>query len=296
MITVSMIVKNEQDHLEACLESVKDADEIVVVDTGSDTDETVKIAKGYTDNVHYSRYYEWKDDFAHSRNQSLDLCPKNSWILIIDADEVLKTDMAKIRKKLKYADDLGKDAVYIKAYSESHPDEWNKSIRLFKNTGNIKWKGKAHNYLVGVKNSVELLSIELSYGYSNAHLLDPDRTLRILQKAVDEDPSLARERFYLAREHYYRKNYDEAIREYEEYIKISSYISEKAEAYLQIAKCYWYSNRGGQARDACAMAIRTNPDFKEAMILMGDMHYEPWKSKWKKLAEHADNSDVLFVR
>lgn len=43
-IGVSMIVKNESEMIQACLESVKGADEIVIVDTGSD-DNTVELCK-----------------------------------------------------------------------------------------------------------------------------------------------------------------------------------------------------------------------------------------------------------
>jgi glycosyltransferase involved in cell wall biosynthesis len=87
-LSVSMIIKNEEACLKKCLESVKDADEIVIVDTGS-TDNTINIAKGYTEKVYSGKEYKWIDDFAHSRNQSLNLCT-GDWVLIIDADEVLE--------------------------------------------------------------------------------------------------------------------------------------------------------------------------------------------------------------
>ena len=67
-ISASLIVKNEQDHLRSCLESIKGVDEIVIVDTGS-KDGTISIAKEYTDKVYYGEDYLWQDDFAHSRNQ-----------------------------------------------------------------------------------------------------------------------------------------------------------------------------------------------------------------------------------
>lgn len=47
MISVSLIVKNESSCLAKCLESVKDADEIIICDTGSQ-DNTIEIAKKYT--------------------------------------------------------------------------------------------------------------------------------------------------------------------------------------------------------------------------------------------------------
>ena len=67
MITVSlcMIVKNEEEKLAGCLESLKDiADEILIADTGS-TDRTIAIAQEYGAKI-FS--YDWKDDFADARN------------------------------------------------------------------------------------------------------------------------------------------------------------------------------------------------------------------------------------
>ena len=64
-LSVCMIVKNEEKVLARCLECLKDiADETVIVDTGS-SDDTKKIAAGYTDRIYD---YEWKDDFADARN------------------------------------------------------------------------------------------------------------------------------------------------------------------------------------------------------------------------------------
>ena len=67
MISVSlcMIVKNEEKVLDRCLKNVRDfADEIVIVDTGSE-DKTKKIAGEYTDKIYD---FPWTDDFAAARN------------------------------------------------------------------------------------------------------------------------------------------------------------------------------------------------------------------------------------
>lgn len=92
-----MIVKNEAAHLAHCLASVQGlADEVVVVDTGSE-DGTVAIAEGFGAKV---GHFPWCDDFAAARNASLGQCT-GDWVLILDADEAIdRKDHAAIRALL----------------------------------------------------------------------------------------------------------------------------------------------------------------------------------------------------
>lgn len=284
-ISVSMIVKNESSCLRKALESVKEADEIVIVDTGS-IDNTIDIALEYTSRVYYGPTYNWIDDFSHSRNQSLDLCT-GDWILIIDADEHLEEGgIEKLREAISKTDKTG---LYFKTVSGP---EMHRSIRAFKKESG-RWEGKIHNFLIGL--DTEEVDITMYYGYSEAHKLDPDRALRILTKVCDENPEVARERYYLAREYYYRKDYENAVKHYDIYLKYSEFTAERADALLMKARCYWFLQRGEDARQACLQAIYHNPDFKEALYFMAEMHYEPWKSKWEKIAKNAENKDVLFI-
>lgn len=94
MISACLIVKNEEDCLARCLESLREhgIDEIVVLDTGS-TDTTCSIASRYTANVHYSEVFTNQTPadefhFAHARNEALAYCT-GDWVLSIDADERL---------------------------------------------------------------------------------------------------------------------------------------------------------------------------------------------------------------
>ncbi|MBW4418915.1 MAG: tetratricopeptide repeat protein [Myxacorys californica WJT36-NPBG1] len=88
-ISFCIIVKNEEERLPRCLESVRSAvDEMIVVDTGSG-DRTIDIAKTYGASV-YS--FEWCDDVSAARNESLRHA-QGDWILVLDADEVLVPDI-----------------------------------------------------------------------------------------------------------------------------------------------------------------------------------------------------------
>jgi len=276
-VSIALIVKNEESCLEKCLESVKDADEIVVVDTGS-TDKTVEIAKKYTDKIFH---FKWVDDFSKARNFAKSKC-LGDWILSVDADHQILSDMDLIRSECERLEREGHKVGAVK--SQTHF----RSV-LFKNCDEVYWEREIHETLnlSGVETKIEEV-----YGHSDSHKLDPDRNLRILLKS-EKTP---RTKFYLGREYFEKKNYDESIKWMEDYLKEATWTPEIAEAYLTISKCYWFSQQGSKAREVCLKTIGINPDFKEALNLMSEMTYEPLKSKWKNLASVATNKDVLFIR
>ncbi len=84
-ISLCMIVKNEEQVLARCLDSVADLmDEIIIVDTGS-TDRTKEIAAHYTDLIYD---FTWVDDFSVARNFAFSKAHMD-YIYSADADEVL---------------------------------------------------------------------------------------------------------------------------------------------------------------------------------------------------------------
>ena len=84
-ISLCMIVKNEEQVLERCLECLKDiVDEMIIVDTGS-RDKTKEIAKKYTEKVYD---YPWDGDFSAARNFSFSKATME-YIYVADADEII---------------------------------------------------------------------------------------------------------------------------------------------------------------------------------------------------------------
>ena len=127
MITLGMIVKNEEHNLAWCLNSVKDSvDEMIIVDTGS-KDTTVDIAKQFDAKV-YS--YHWDDDFAAARNFSISKAI-GDWILYLDADEELETNCCQRLKAL--ANKPGIDGYFflISNLSESNNTIRHINVRMF---------------------------------------------------------------------------------------------------------------------------------------------------------------------
>jgi (heptosyl)LPS beta-1,4-glucosyltransferase len=87
-LSVVLIVRNESARLAACLESVKWADEIVVLDSGSE-DDTVAIARRYTEKVFVES--DWRG-YGIQRQRAQERA-SGDWILMIDADERVTPDL-----------------------------------------------------------------------------------------------------------------------------------------------------------------------------------------------------------
>ncbi len=80
-LSVAIITKNEERNIADALESVRDFDDIIVVDSFS-TDRTVEICRNYTDKIYQ---HEWMG-FSRQKQQAVDYA-KNDWVMILDADE-----------------------------------------------------------------------------------------------------------------------------------------------------------------------------------------------------------------
>ena len=278
--------------LPRCLNSVKEADEIIVVDTGSD-DDTCKIVREMKlPNLILSEgEYKWNDHFAEARNFVKNKT-SGDWVLSIDADNYLEEGgIEKIRSYIEKAEKEKADSVEYTVlsvpYNHTHKLPW-----IFKKSCN--WKYRVHNVLEHKKRITSGITVYAEY--SPAHKKDPDRALRILKKQLEEYPGDPRTLYYLAREYYYRKEYDTAIDMFKQCVDRSFFDAEKADACLYIAKMLWWTKKGPQARTYCLKAMGINPHFKEAFLLMADMSWPENAVVWKKAAEACDNRNVLFVR
>ena len=93
-LSVTVITFNEEAEIDACLQSLAWADEIVVVDSGS-TDRTVEIARKYTEKV---LHHDWPG-YAAQKNWAIDQT-SHPWVLSVDADERVSE---KLREEIQQA-------------------------------------------------------------------------------------------------------------------------------------------------------------------------------------------------
>jgi glycosyltransferase involved in cell wall biosynthesis len=98
-LSVAMIAMNEEANLPRTLESVRWADEIIVVDSGS-KDRTIEIAQSFGGKTSYHAF----GGHGEQKNVALDLCTSD-WILLLDADEVLSAELQDEIRRLLTCED-----------------------------------------------------------------------------------------------------------------------------------------------------------------------------------------------
>ncbi len=228
-VSVCMIVRNGQGTLHRCLESVKPiADEIIVCDTGS-TDNTIAIARQYTDSVHA---IPWEDDFAAARNHSIEKA-KCDWILWIDADEHLvgTEHLGKYLRENMY------NGYVIRQHHHAVDAQFKPDVpvRLFRNHRGIRFWGCVHEHPEfelnkGVTPSVILSDVHIVHdGYITEQVRRSRflRNLPLLLKDRKRHPERRLGLVFLERDYVHLARY--------ELERTRGGMTEKAEEYLRRA-------------------------------------------------------------
>ena len=238
MITISlcMIVKNEQDTIEKCLESAKDVvDEIIIVDTGS-TDNTVESIKKYTNNIFF---FNWIDDFSAARKYSFNQATMD-YILWLDADDVLlpEDQIKLLQLKKSVADSI--DSVTM-IYNYSFDEFGNVSLslrrnRLVKRNRQFKWYGPVHEYLAVDGN---IINSDIVVTHKRVHS-QSGRNLSIFEKRIKKGESFSsRDRYYYANELNDNNFYQKAIENYTLFLDMEDgWIEDRISACYKIADIY----------------------------------------------------------
>lgn len=240
MITISvcMIVKNEEDVLARSLQCAKQiADEIIVVDTGS-RDKTREIAKSFTDYVYE---FEWCDDFSKARNFAFSKATME-YCMWLDADDViLHEDIVKI-EALKQTLNRTTTIVMMK-YNTAFDALGNPTFsyfreRLIQRRANLKWEGVIHEVIALTGNVVYE---EIAITHQKVHVSDPNRNIRIFEGLMEQGKELnPREQFYYARELYYHKRYENAIRVFNQFLDgKQGWIENNIDACEMMGYCYY---------------------------------------------------------
>ncbi|MBC7544226.1 MAG: glycosyltransferase, partial [Candidatus Sericytochromatia bacterium] len=193
-LAVCLIVRDEATQIDACLQSVQGADEIIVLDTGS-VDDTAKVASRWGAQIHYAA---WTEDFAAARNEALAHVTAD-WVLIIDADERLEGDLATVRRSI---DDHGGDQTVLCPLVFNHGQDAQSGTRFrvgrcFANLPNHRFKGRIHERVVSTDGEAIIEWAVDTWrfrheGYSGtpAHRqAKAERNMALLRRWLQEEPT-----------------------------------------------------------------------------------------------------------
>lgn len=206
-ISACAIVRNEEKNIGRWLENMKQvADEVVVVDTGSE-DHTVEIVQAAGASVYF---FAWCDDFAAAKNYALSKAT-GDWILFLDADEYFsKESISQLRPLLKRMD-VHRDiwGIFCRLINVD-ADDGNRfstaviQLRIFRNLSVLRYQGRIHEVLdIPKQKKIELVKELTIYhtGYSS-HIIKEKlkRNLKILTERIRQSggqKSLQDERYLM---------------------------------------------------------------------------------------------------
>lgn len=238
MITISlcMIVKNEEQVLARCLDSIcSEVDEIIILDTGS-SDETKSIAGRYTN---YIYDFQWIDDFAAARNAAFAKA-KMDYILWLDADDVFRPDDLIKFSELKESLSTDIDSVSMN-YLLAADEYGNITLKLRRNrlvrrACNFVWIGAVHEYLEVYGN---IFSSDISVTHKS-HYHDNDRNLNIYDKRLARGEVFSpRDQYYFANELFDHGMYSRAVTYYEQFLSDNKgWIEDNISSCSKLADCY----------------------------------------------------------
>ena len=231
-----MIVKNEEDVMARCLESVKDVvDEIIIVDTGS-TDKTKEIAKQFTDQVYD---FEWVNHFSKARNFSFSKATKD-YQMWLDADDIITDSEREKILELKKILDANTDVVTFKYHTHfdeaGNPTMTSTRERLFKRARNFQWNDAIHEYIL-MSGQIIHSDIAISHKKESS---SGDRNLKIYQSMVEDGKEFSpRETYYYARELMDHGQYEAAIKQFTKFLDDElGWFEDNIATCFNLCRCY----------------------------------------------------------
>ncbi|MEE2657239.1 MAG: glycosyltransferase [Candidatus Latescibacterota bacterium] len=214
-LSLCMIVRNEEEKLATCLQSVQGlVDEIVVVDTGS-TDRTVEIAREHGAVL---GSFEWRDDFSAARNVSLSMAT-GDWIMWLDADDVLPAEShGPIRQLVSGPQDRG---YFFMLDDRGYESVSCLQMRLFPKREGVMFEMPIHEQ---VTLSLSRLGIDMAptdirvvhTGYTTQEVVaeKTSRYLEIMERWLNSHPEDYIVRSHVGLIYHTRGRLDEAIEQY----------------------------------------------------------------------------------
>lgn len=267
-ISLCMIIKDEESVLDRVLSCAKKfADEIIIVDTGS-KDNSVNIAKKYTNNIFY---FKWTDNFSDARNFSFSKATKD-YIMWLDADDLI-TD-AEIEKILNLKRSNKDIPMYLFKYSVAFenniPTFYFYRERLLKRELNFKWQGFIHEVIPLVHDAKY---VDINIEHRKIKEGNRKRNLNIYRNAKNKGILFTpRDTYYYARELYYNAYYKSSLRELKKFLNCESiYPPNFIEATILINNIYLHLNDISHAKKYLLNALKNNTPTAQLACAIGNV-------------------------
>ena len=294
-LSVCLIVKDEQQVLERCLTCISSfADEIVIVDTGS-TDDTVKIAKKFTDKVYF---FKWCDDFSAARNCAFDRA-SSELVMWLDADDfITEENCVKIRNlKNSFKDYDMAVLLYAASFDGDEPTFIYNRERIFRRDKGYRFSGEVHEAIVP---SGKIFYSDAVIYHKKEKQNQPLRNLLILQKKISAGKKLTeREKFYYGRELLFNNMHMEAIAVLEDFLKGDGWYINKVEACLNLYQAYRASGEEDKAVSALLHSLIICPPNSQICCILGEHFFNRGKLNysvyWYEAALKAKNEEGSFI-
>ena len=281
-IVVYAIAKNESSFVDRWMDSMSEADQVVVLDTGSD-DGTAERLRARGARVAVEQIIPWR--FDRARNRSLELVPEDTDVCVCtDLDEVFhpgwrsalegvwtpETRQASYRYTWSFQPDGSEGVVF-----------WQEKIHARRG---FRWVHPVHEVLEWVGEG-ERGPLALVQGVQLDHHPDPKKSrgqyLPLLELSVAEDPEDDRNLHYLGREYLYYGRWDDCIRTLTQHLSLPSAVwrDERAASMRYIARAHARKGERDEARDWYLRAAAEAPHLREpwtdlAMLLYEDQEWE----------------------
>ena len=279
-ICVYAICKNEIKFVDKWLDSMSEADYIVVLDTGSTdgTYEKLKDDKRIT-RVEQQEIKPWRFDVA--RNESMKLCPEDANILVCtDFDELFEKGWAD-KVKANWKEDTTR-CFYNYAWSHNELGEPRDMFKYDKmHTRDYHWVFPVHEVLKAKDDNFKEIGINLVKDITLPQWQDLTKPRKfyfeLLELACEENPDDSHVRMLLAREYLLRKDNKRGLEEFLKVLKMPDIDQPNKRlvllnSLLQVAFIYEEEKNFDEAIWYCQEFIKEDPTYREPYFLMGEMY------------------------
>lgn len=271
-ICVYAICKNEEKNIPLWQESMSEADDIYVLDTGS-TDKSVKILKSLGVHVKKDVINPFRFDVA--RNKSFEMIKKNYDLYVCtDIDERFEKGW---RKKIE--ENYLKGITRIKyLYNWSFDEFGNPATTFYLNKIHTKdyiWTHPVHEVLKPLKEEKEILIKGITLNHYQDYKKSRSNYLPLLELSVKEDPLDDRNLHYLGREYMYYHKYTKAIKTFHKHLncKNATWKDERCASQRFMARCYLGLKYTEEAIFWYEKAIKEAPYLREGYVELANLYY-----------------------